>query len=272
MLRSGCGSRTLLGMNTCRCFTGRQITVMVVAGCVAVVAAPVAALAAAASFSSSSASTPAVSAKNSSSGSGAKAVYGNASAGQGITYGVYGHSASAAGYGLYSAGRLGSSGALVCSHCVTGGDVDVAGLPTVPNAGKLGGHAPSYYARIVALSWIGAVGPGDHRLGDVDGVSVYGYCEDLGTENQVGLTVAVDSAADNGTLNRFSVYAAGGPAASATGFPLSTTKQLIDSSDGTSQTEGTAIYRDNATGRIITINFHLYGANCEIFGDILTTA
>jgi hypothetical protein len=252
-----------------RRFTGRQITVMVVAVCVAV-AAPAAAYAATASFVSNSASTPAVSAKNTASGQGAKAVLGNASARHGTTYGVYGRATSGNGYGVYAAGRLGTSGKLACSHCVTGGDVDVAGFPTVPDAKSLGGHAPSYYARTVPLSWVGSVAPGDQRLADVDGLSVYVYCEDLGSKNEVGMTVATDTSASAGTLNRFSVYAAGGGSATATGYPLSTTKELIDASDGAIQTEGTAIFRNNATGRIITIDFHLYGATCEAFGDVVT--
>jgi hypothetical protein len=253
-------------MTTSRRFTGQQITVMVVAVCVAVVAAPVAALAAAASFSSRSASTPAVSAKNSSSGSGAKAVYGNAAASHGTTYGVYGRAASAAGYGIYSAGRLGSSGKLVCSHCVTGGDINIATVPTVPNAAELGGHARSYYARVVPLSWIGTTDQQLHRLADVDGLSIYGLCN---TSPDAELFLAADTDADLGTVNYFEVTAT--EFATASGFPLTNTSpRLIDVSAGPSQTEGTVTYRFNSTGRIITINLHMYGANCELFGNVLT--
>lgn len=253
-----------------RRFSGRQITVMVVAVCVAVVAAPAGAIAASASFSSSSASTPAVAAKNTSSGTGAKAVFGNASASSGTTYGVYGRTGSADGYGLYSAGRLGSSGALVCSHCVTGGDVDSSGFPTVPsatNATKLGGHATSYYARIVPLSWLGPVDQRFHELASVGGLNVYGFCYDNGL-NIVNLVVAADSAAAAGTVNYFSVD---GSSAHAHGFPLDTTKISIAGSIDTTQSEGNLIYRNNSTGRIVSIDFHLYGATCELFGDVTTT-
>jgi hypothetical protein len=252
-----------------RLFSGRQITTMVVAGCVALVAAPVAARAATAVFSSSSASTPAVAARNSSAGTGAKAVYGNASAGHGITYGVYGRAGSAHGFGVYAAGRLGTSGALVCSRCVTGGDVNASTLPTVPDAARLGGHARSYYARIVPLSWLGSVGTGDHLLADVDGLSVYAYCQPGGSSTtDAGMTVAADTAAGAGTLNEFRVLST--ELAFSNGFPLGTTKQSIGDSNGAVQTEGTAIYRNDATGRIVTINFHLYGSNCEAFGDVVT--
>lgn len=253
-------------MNTSRRFTGRQITVMVVAVCLAVVAAPVAALAAAASFSSTSATTPAVSARNSSSGSGAKAVYGNASASQGSTFGVYGHAASAGGYGVYSAGRLGSSGKLVCTRCVSGGDINAATLPTVPDASNLGGQAPSYYARIVQLSWVGTNDQQLHLLADVDGLSIYGSCN---TSPDAELFLAADTDADLGTVNYFEVTATN--FATSGGFPLTNTSpRLIDASVGTSQTEGTVTYRFNATGRVITINLHMYGANCELFGNVLT--
>jgi hypothetical protein len=199
-------------------FSSRQITTIVVAVCLAVICVPIAAGAATAIFASSSASTPAVTARNSSSGSGAKAVYGNASAGGGTTYGVYGRSASGSGYGVYSAGRLGTSGALVCAHCVNGKDVDAASLPAVPDANKLGGHAPHYYARFVPLSWVGTVGTGDHRLADVDGLSVYGFCQSGGSATtDVGITVAADTAAAAGTVNYFNVLST--ELAFSNGFP-----------------------------------------------------
>jgi hypothetical protein len=265
-LRWGVGRRTLLGMTTSRRFTGQQITVMVIAASVAVIAAPVAALAAVASFSSGSATTPAVSAKNTSSGSGAKAVYGNASASKGTTYGVYGRAASAGGYGVYSAGRLGSSGKLVCSHCVTGADVNAATLPTVPDASDLGGHAPSYYARIVPLSWVGTTDQQLHLLADVDGLSIYGLCN---TSPDAELFLGPDTNADLGTVNYFDVFATN--VATANGFPLTNTSpRLITFSAGTTQSEGTLTYRFDGTGRIVTINFHLYGANCELFGNVFT--
>jgi hypothetical protein len=252
-------------------FTGRQLTVVVVAVCVAVVAAPVAAFAATGSFSSSSAK-PAVSAKNTSSASGAKAVYGNASATIGTTYGVYGRSRSADGYGVYSAGRLGSSGALVCSHCVTGADINAATLPKVPDASKLGDHGPSYFARIVPLSALLPTDPGCpnacnfHPLAHVDGLTVSGGCN--ATLQVDAIAVTADSASDDGTVNFF--YVTSPSTASAGGVPVGTSRQVIATSVGAVQTEGSVIYRNNATGRIITINFHLYGANCELFGDVVT--
>ena len=251
-----------------RRFTGRQVTIMVVAVCLAITATPFAALAAAASFSSNSSSTPAVSAKNTSSGSGAKAIYGNASATGGATYGVYGHSGSASGYGVYSAGRLGSSGALVCSHCVTGPDINAATFPTVPNASELGSHAPSYYAHITPLSWLGTQ-TGDHLAVDVDGLGLYVNCFLISNVPHQGLSVAADSSAGDGTLNWFSVS---GSAASSGGAPLGTGEQLVAASIGGTQTEGTAIYRNNTTGSVVTIDFHLYADNCELFGDVLTAA
>lgn len=237
---------------------------MIVAVCVTTIATPVAALAATGSFSSNSASAPAVSAKNTSSGSGAKAVYGNASAGQGTTYGVYGRAASASGYGVYSAGRLGSSGQLVCSHCVTGGDINVSSLSTVPDAGKLGGEPGSYYARFVPLS---ALVPSDgqlHLLADVDGLQVLSQCVSLPA---VGIVVQADSTADNGSINYFAVNL---NSATATGSGLSTSPVPLAGASGNTQTEGTAIYRNSATDRVITINFHLYGETCELFGDVIT--
>ena len=251
-------------------FTGRQITTMVVAVCLVVVATPAVAAAATALFSSSSASTPALTAKNTSSGTGAKAVFGNATASGGTTYGVYGRAASPHGYGVFAAGRLGTSGPLVCSHCVSGGDVNASSLPAVPSANNLGGHAPSYYARVVPLSWIGTVGSGDHLLADVDGLSVYGFCQVGGSNtNDVGITVAADTTADNGTVNYFVVLST--QLAFADGFPLSTTKRDIGDSNGSGQTEGSAIYRNDATGRIITIDYHLFGQTCELFGDVTTS-
>jgi hypothetical protein len=246
-------------------FTGRQIVTMVVAVSVAVVAAPVAALAATASFSSRSASTPAVAARNSSSGSGAKAVYGNASATKGRTYGVYGRAASTGGFGVYSAGRLGSSGKLVCSHCVTGADINAATLPTVPNATKLGNHPSPYYARIVPLSWVGTTDTKLHKLADVDGLTVFGLCN---TSPDAELFLAADSDADVGAVNYFDVTATN--VATAYGFRLTTSPRLTVFSAGSTQTEGTITYRFDATRRVITIDFHLWGDNCELFGNVLT--
>lgn len=245
---------------------------MVVAVSAAVmVAAPVAALAAAGSFTSNSASTPAVSAKNTSSGSGAKAVYGNASAGQGTTYGVYGRAGSSGGYGVYSAGRLGASGDLVCSHCVTGGDVDAATLPTVPNASKLNGHSPAYYARVVPFS---ALVPGDfdnHKLAELDGLSIFGRCTSVPTATLI--VQADDATAADAEINYFSVNSFGD--AQAGGQPVTQSVEIhIASSSAQTQTEGSATYRNNATGRIITIDYHLYGdaPDCQVFGNAFTSA
>jgi hypothetical protein len=246
----------------------RQVTIMVVALCVAVVLAPVAAVAATAAFSSGSASTPAVSAKNTSSGTGAKAVYGNASASGGINYGIYGRTASAQGYGVYSAGRLGTSGALVCSHCVTGGDLKVASLPPLPDADHLGGHAASYYAHVVPLSY-SATELGDHLVVAVDGLAIHVDCELQSVIPIESLRMAASSDGADGTLNWFSVTAGG--TASASGTPLTTTMQSVATSTSGAQVEGTAIYRNNASGQIITVDFHLYAATCELFGDVLTS-
>ena len=262
-------------------FTGRQLTTMVVAVCVTIVAAPVAARAAAATFSSSSASTPAVSATSSSSLAGAKAVYGNALATSGTIFGVYGHAGSRRGYGVYSAGRLGTSGALVCSHCVTGADINAATFPTVPDANKLGGHGPQYYARIVPLSWVGTPAAGVfHGLADVGGVIVYASCvtdyDSHGVAfNRVFLSAAADSDADAGTINYFWVQAFNPTSnlltnADAAGRPLTAAPVHIAQSDDTTQVEGTATYRRNSDGKVVTISFHTYGANCEVFGNVLT--
>ena len=247
-------------------FSGRQITIIVVAVCLTVVATPFAALAASASFSSNSASTPAVSARNTASGSGAKAVLGNATATSGTVYGVYGHAGSAQGYGVYSSGRLGTSGRLVCSQCVTAADVDTAGFPTVPDASKLGGHTPSYYARVAPLS---AIVPGngqDQVLADIDGITIVGNCVSV---PQVSLGFRADSTADDGTLNYFEVNHNASVVAS--GSPLSTGTVYLPSANAfEAQTEGTAIYRNSTTGRVITVNFHLYAQNCEVFGQATT--
>jgi len=248
-----------------RRFTGRQITVLALAVCVTVIAAPVVALAAAASFTSSSASTPAVSGKNSSSGSGAKAVFGDASASHGTTYGVYGRAASSAGYGVYSAGRLGSAGKLVCAHCVTGGDVDAASLPTVPNASKLGGHAASYYARIIPLSTVLPLDDADHLVAAAGGLNVFGECG----SHFVNISVRADSAADSGTVNYFYVS---GTAAQSGGTPLDTSRVQIATSFSATQTEGTITYRNAGTQRIVTVDFHLFGDGCELFGEVTTAA
>lgn len=245
--------------------TGRQLTVIIVAVSAAVIATPMVALAATGTFSSASARTPAVSAKNGSSGSGAKAVYGNAAASRGSVYGVYGHTNSAHGYGVYSAGRLGSSGELVCAQCVTGADVNASTFPTVPDAGKLGGHTPSYYARIIPLSAVLPLDTTDHLLADVDGLRVFGECG----SHFVNIAVRTDSTADDGTINFFFVS---GTSAQSGGTPLTTTRVQLASAFSSIQTEGSAVYRRGASGRIVTINFHLFGDGCELFGDALTAA
>lgn len=262
-------------------FTARQITVIVGALSVAILAAPVAALAATGSFSSSSASKPAISATNTASGFGAKAVYGNASGGSGTEFGVYGHASSSRGYGVYSAGRLGTSGALVCSHCVTGADVNAATLPTVPDASSLGGHGASYYARIVPLSWVGTPAVGVfHGLADIGGVVVYASCvtdyDSHGVAfNRVRLSVAAKSDADDGTINYFWIWTFDPTSnqltnANAAGKPLTAVPVQIAGSDSATQVEGTATYRRNSDGRVVTISFHLYGAGCQVFGNVLT--
>jgi hypothetical protein len=182
---------------------------------------------------------------------------------------VYGHAASSGGFGVYSAGRLGSSGDLVCSHCVTGGDVDAATLPTVPNASKFSGHTSSYYARVVPFS---ARVPGDqanHKLAEVDGLSIIGSCSSFPTAS---LIVEADTtAAANAEVNYFSVNASGD--AQAGGQPMTQSVELhIAISSAQKQTEGTATYRNNVTGRVITIEYHLYGdaPDCEVFGNAFT--
>lgn len=256
-----------------RAVSGRQLTAMVMAICLAVIATPVVAVAASAMFSSHSARTPAVAAKNTAAGNGAKAISGYASGKSGTTYGVYGKSRSAHGYGIYSAGRLGSSGPLVCSHCVSGADVKASTLPTVPSAtdaGALGGHKPLYYARVVPLSWIGVADGARHKIADLDGFGVYGNCETSNSGQIVHVWVAADDISGAGTVNYF--IAQYGGTLETNGYPVETTQVEINRSVSTGQYEGTAIYRNNATGRIITIDTHTYGANCEVFGDMLTTA
>lgn len=115
-------------------FSGRQATIIVVAVCAAVIGAPAVAWATVGYFTSTTNRAAAATGVNSSSGGGAKGVYGFATATSGSTYGVYGRTKSAAGFGVFSAGRLGTSGALVCPHCVTGGDINASTFPTVPSA------------------------------------------------------------------------------------------------------------------------------------------
>jgi hypothetical protein len=207
-------------------------------------------------FSSSSASTPAVAAKNTSSGDGAKAVYGNAPASSGRIFGVYGHAGSARGFGVYSAGRLGSIGDLVCPQCVKGGDIDAATFPTVPSAADadhVGGHAPAYFAHVVPLS---VILPSDftwHLLATVNGLQVWGYCETGGGKD--GIAVSAASASTIGTANYF---VASANTVVTNGTPLGTSRFTIATSQDT-QVEGIVVYRNNATGRIITTNFHLWG-------------
>jgi hypothetical protein len=257
-------------------FTGRQLTTMVVALSVAIVAAPVAALAATGSFASSSASVAAVSATNSAAASGAKAVYGNASGTSGTTFGVLGAANSSAGYGVYSAGRLGTTGALVCAHCVDGADINAPTFPRVPDAGKLAGHAPSYYARIAPLSWAGPVGPAENGIAVLGGVIVYASCRASNPGPTAQLAVAAQTDADAGTINYFDVQPIGStrigtPNAQAGGQPLTAVPVRVAESIGAIQVEGTATFRRNSDGRVVTISFHLYGATCEVFGNALTT-
>ena len=251
--------------------TGRRVTVVIGAACAVIVAAPATAIAAAAVFTSSSASTPAVSATNTSGGTGAKAVYGNATATTGTIYGVYGQAASAAGYGVYSAGRLGTTGTLVCTHCVTGTDIAASTFATVPsatNAAKLGGQTPSYFARMVPLSAILKTGVGAAEVADVDGLQVWGEC-DTGNPQQVFLIIGADSGA-GGRVNYFSVDSQGHAVAKGSPVSPATGLLVIAESDGTDQVEGTLIYRLDFNARIITVNFHLYGAGYELSGDALT--
>lgn len=253
---------TRLPLTSGRRVSPRQITVMVVAVCAAVIATPIAARAATALFTSSSANAPAVTAKNSASGAGAKAVYGNASARSGKVYGLYGHTNSGGGYGVYSAGRLGSSGALVCSHCVTGGDVNAATFPRMPNSDQLGGHGPTYFARFVPLFSVIPAGQGE-VVARVGSVEVDGLC----TGSEVKMFAHTHGPGATGTLNWFTVT---GSTATASGVVLGGGGQVVAKSVGAEQTEGTAIYRDGNTWQIVTINFHLFGAGCQLFGDMLT--
>ena len=209
---------------------------------------------------------------------------GDASGSNGTEFGVYGHSGSARGYGVYSAGRLGTSGSLVCTRCVSGADVAVDTLPTVPDARKLNGHASSYFARIVPLSWLHApegTGPGAsvvHGLAQVGGLNVYGSCNPYGDYTSATLSVAAGSDADAGTINAFTVRSTVGdrtPSATADpeafGSPLTATPVAVARSVAAEQVEGTATYRRNAGGQVVTISFHVYGgAQCEIFGNVLT--
>jgi len=105
-----------------------------------------------------------------------------------------------------------------------------------------------------------------HLLADVDGLAVSAGCN--ATLQVDAIAVTADSASDDGTVNFF--YVTSPSTASAGGTPIGTGRQVIATSVGAVQTEGSVIYRNNATGRIVTINFHLYGANCELFGDVVT--
>lgn len=164
-----------------------QKVVVVLAVCATIVATPALVWAATASFSSSTAAA-AVTGKNTSTVSGAKGVYGLASGTQGSIYGVYGRANSASGYGIYSKGRLGTSGQLVCAQCVTADDINPTNFPTVPNANQLAGHADSYYGIVRSISYTdqeprGQVSP-VATLATLNGLSVKAWCG--GSDGDVG--------------------------------------------------------------------------------------
>src|SRR4029078_973113 len=111
--------------------------------------------------------------------------------------------------------------------------------PPGPDARDLGGHTPSYYARIVPLSSIGTTDQQLHLLADVDGLSIYGLCN---TSPHAELFLGLDTDADLGRVNYFDVFVTN--VASANGFPLTNTSpRLITFSAGTTQSEGIVTYR-----------------------------
>ncbi len=115
-------------------FTGRQLTIVIVAISGAIVLTPVAAMAAVGAFTSSTA-TPAVAATNSATVAGGKGVSGAATGtGNVARYGVTGSASGTQGigvqgtgthYGVYSNGPLGVSAgqSLTCTGCVGRGDL-----------------------------------------------------------------------------------------------------------------------------------------------------
>ena len=157
----------------------------------------------------------------------------------------------------------------------------VAAPVTALAANTFGGHGPSYYAHIVPLSWTHAPEPTTfHGIAIVRGVVVYASCKlgDTGALAQV--SVAAHTDADAGTINVFTVRSTlndtrpstTGPAV-AFGKPLTATPLAIARTDRAEQIEGTATYRRDSDGRVVTIEFHAYAdATCEVFGNVITQA
>lgn len=258
----------------------RQVSMVGVFLGILVLAAPVAAVGVTGGFASSTAA-PAVAARNSSAANGAKAVLGSATAPRGATYGVYGSAASPQGYGVYSAGRLGIKGLLVCSKCVTAGDINPTRFPTVPsaqNATTLAGRPSSYFGHVASFSVSSPVGKNDlHVIGSYDGLDVGFRCEvpNVGQPPWVGFYLRASTVAADGTITMADYTGQPAPRGLLTTTWIQPTSQSAIAQPGGANAEaaalGTALYVNSRGSGVVTLTYSVDvdDTHCEVAGQLV---
>jgi hypothetical protein len=151
------------------------------------------------------------------------------------------------------------NGADVANNSLGGADVNEAALGTVPNAAKLNGHNPAYYARVIPFSSRGA--STEVTVATIDGLEITTACE-----SAIGIHFYANS---DSTLNLFHVddldhvYQ--------DGAAIGSSSVESDYAQIGRRVEGHAIYRRNSDGAIVTITYHMYQPTCELTGTAVTT-
>jgi hypothetical protein len=161
-------------------------------------------------------------------------------------------------------------GADVHDNSLTGADINESKLGTVPNAGKLAGHPPTYYGHVLPLNYLGPFDEAGHSVLAIDGLTMDATCAAPSGDTYAVLefTSSVPS-----TLNLFQIGDGQGAFTQgmALGSPSSHLYVYANHNNTDNDIEGQAIYRRNSDGAVVTIAFHIFSTNCEVFGTALTT-
>jgi len=160
-------------------------------------------------------------------------------------------------------------GADVHDNSLTGADINESKLGTVPNAGKLAGHPPAYYGHVLPLNYVGPFDETGHTVLAIDGLTMDAICAaGPATEADLEFTSSVPS-----SLNLFQIGDGQGAFTQgmALGSPSSHLWIFANHNITDNDIEGQAIYRRNSDGAVVTIAFHIFSTNCEVFGTAVTT-
>jgi hypothetical protein len=152
----------------------------------------------------------------------------------------------------------------VADNSLGGKDIDESKLGTVPNASSVGGHAPSYFSRVIPFGVSNFI-PAGHSganvsLGAIDGLTVSASCYSLDPAT-INFTASSPS-----TVNFFHVDNNKQPGEN--GVALSSHGTVADAVGVNERVEGQAIYRRNSDGAVVIVTYHVFAPSCEFIGTI----